>query len=214
MEEREKILSQYKQLLDEGIITPEEYNAKIAPFMHNASNNVGQVYGARETEIPQVLPADDYSSKRAALIGKNTEYYMPVFEKLDQKGGTSWNWCSFFFTYVWFAYRKLYGWAAIAILVPLFAGAVCGLFLDSVTIDQAAVDVFLTLFEFGLNLVFGFVANGIYKKRIDKSIYYMPKDYAAREKYIQSKGGVNQIAAGIMAVIFVGVYILNMYLEG
>ena len=61
----------------------------------------------------------------------NEQYYIDAFEKLDAVGKNTWNWAAFFFGPSWMAYRKMYAYSFIALLLtysfvwtmiaPLFA---------------------------------------------------------------------------------------------
>ncbi|RPI52500.1 MAG: DUF2628 domain-containing protein, partial [Deltaproteobacteria bacterium] len=67
----------------------------------------------------------------ADFIGKNADIYFRKFKKFSinapDRFAISWNWAAFFFTYIWFAYRKMYRWAglifitgtALGIILPL-----------------------------------------------------------------------------------------------
>ena len=48
----------------------------------------------------------------ATFVGpKNAHYYEQVFAKFERGGGSlSWNWPSFFVTWFWLLYRKMYMW--------------------------------------------------------------------------------------------------------
>lgn len=135
----------------------------------------------------------------------NTIYQ--YFEKLDQSGGSSWNWCGFFFAPFWFAYRKVYGWVAIAMIVPLLLGIVVGIFVYSSSADDAIANVIIRVSSLAVNIVFAILANGIYKKRIDKLVNEMPEDPAERTKFIESKGGVSVVATVISIAIYIGLYL-------
>lgn len=204
-------ISKLDKLFDEGVLTQEEYNAKKAQILRQA--NVDSMRESeekiKEINISKDATDDDLRSKRISLIGKNAEHYIPIFEALDKKGGSSWNWCGFFISFVWFAYRKLYGWAAIAFLAPLVGGFVCGLILYSTTLDETIIYSILRVLGFAFNIVFGIVANSAYKKKIDKYAREMPQEDAAKAKFIQSKGGVSVIAAIIMIALYIGEIVLN-----
>ena len=58
-----------------------------------------------------------------------------------------------------------------------------------------------------VNIVFAILANGIYKKRIDKLVNEMPEDPAERTKFIESKGGVSVVATVISIAIYIGLYL-------
>lgn len=221
MDHSEK-LEKLQQLLDGGIITQEEFDAKKEQIMKQTEAATTEAvveevevveFAVADNEASTAAPVlqgtadDDLQSKRAALIGKNAEHYLPIFEKLDQSGGSSWNWCGFFFAPFWFAYRKVYGWVAIAMIVPLLLGIVVGIFVYSSSADDAIANVIIRVSSLAVNIVFAILANGIYKKRIDKLVNEMPEDPAERTKFIESKGGVSVVATVISIAIYIGLYL-------
>lgn len=66
----------------------------------------------------------------AAAVGSKAHYYIPYFQRADERGyaPTSWNWPAFFLGVFWFIYRRQFRWAGIvalaALLVSLLAGQV------------------------------------------------------------------------------------------
>ena len=215
-------ISQLNQLLDEGVLTQEEYDAKKALVL-NQREPIAELVEEKEIPTPlddirsekevvefslQNSPDDELRNKRAPLIGKNAEHYLQIFEMLDQRGGSSWNWCGFFISFIWFAYRKLYGWAAIAYLTPLIGGFACAVFLYSSSLDDTVISVILRILGLIVNIIFARVANGAYKKRIDKLVNEMPENEAAKAGYIKSKGGVSVVAAIIMVALYIGEIVL------
>ena len=215
-------LSKLKQLLDEGVLTQGEYDAKKMLILQQNEPDVKRV-GEKEKSTPlntkggekEVVesalnnpPGDELRNKRASLIGKNVEHYIPIFEKLDQNGGTSWNWCGFFFGPYWFAYRKMYGWVAIALIVPTLVGIAFGIAFILAGADDATVDVAARLLGLVVNIVFALVANSSYKKRIDKLVKAMPEDNDAKAKYIETKGGVSVAAV----IITIAIYVVESYI--
>ena len=152
-------------------------------------------------------------SVKSALIGKKPEHYIPIFERLDKSGDISWNWCGCFFAPFWFAYRKLYVWSAIAIAVPVLFLVICSLVLLSLPMG---FDEFFNSAAKAAGLVyaiiFGLLANKVYKKRIDKLAAEIPPAGEEREQYIKSKGGVSIPALVIVILINMaitaGLYVL------
>ena len=132
---------------------------------------------------------DDIRSLREALVGEKADHYVPIFEDLDKNGGSSWNWCGCLFSPMWFAYRKMYGWAAAAIAIP-FAVSLFLYLAQAFTYSDVGVYL-LGVVRLGLAVLFGILSNKEYKKRIDRLIVEIPTDSIAREKYIKDNGGVN-----------------------
>lgn len=56
---------------------------------------------------------------RDLLVKENLKYYAPQFERYEEGAGSKWNWCAFLFPPCWFAFRKMYKLAGIAIAISL-----------------------------------------------------------------------------------------------
>ncbi|MBO7537555.1 MAG: DUF2628 domain-containing protein, partial [Alphaproteobacteria bacterium] len=48
---------------------------------------------------------------------RNTEYYRQAFERLERENKTTFNFAAAFGSSAWLVFRKMYGWAALFILV-------------------------------------------------------------------------------------------------
>ncbi len=157
-----------------------------------------------ESKSHEQSRADDIKMLRSALVGEKADHYVPIFEDLDRTGGSSWNWCGCLFSPYWFAYRKMYGWAAIAIAVPLVLGFIVGLMLISYSGDTDTIINGASRFiGIACAIFFGVVSNKAYKKRIDKLVDEAPKETDALNKYIKSKGGVS--AGGMILALIIGI---------
>ena len=99
---------------------------------------------------------------RARIIGPRSDFYLRSWGKAGRTGA-SWNWSAFFisvlFPAAWFAYRKVWGWASLAVLLTLglpmleYSGGVS----THLSILVAAV----------FALLIGLYANLIYEKHVD-----------------------------------------------
>ena len=123
-------------------------------------------------------PAADAREVRERLIGTKTEYYLPIFEKMENLNSfTSWNWPAFLVGYNWMLYRKMY---AIGAVVWLF-GVVVGLL---------EVPLLNLLVWLGM----GVVGNYLYMKdinnRTEKALDMQPEE---REVYIQKNSGTSWV---------------------
>ena len=92
-------------------------------------------------------------------------------------------------------------------IVPLLLGIVVGIFVYSSSADDAIANVIIRVSSLAVNIVFAILANGIYKKRIDKLVNEMPEDPAERTKFIESKGGLSVVATVISIAIYIGLYL-------
>jgi hypothetical protein len=62
-------------------------------------------------------------SDLALFVGPNVEKFASVFGSAGGRRRRRWTcWPGFFFPLAWFMYRKMYGWAALACALPIFAG--------------------------------------------------------------------------------------------
>ena len=72
---------------------------------------------------------DSNEALYAAAVGtRNTGYYMSYFRRCAERGYTpmSWNWPVLFLGVFWLAYRRLYVWACIALLITFLIGTIAG----------------------------------------------------------------------------------------
>ena len=53
-----------------------------------------------------------------AAVGRNADYYIRRFEKIDAGRRVGWNWAAFFLSAAWFSYRGLGGYAALNLAAP------------------------------------------------------------------------------------------------
>ncbi len=53
----------------------------------------------------------------ADQVSSSTQHYLAYFDKYKETGKkTSWNWAAFFFTSLWFFYRKMYLYGFLVVL--------------------------------------------------------------------------------------------------
>ncbi len=91
----------------------------VAPQMNTGYTQAGGQYSYGQTQ-----PMDP---EVTTFLGTNQETYLSKFRQLQMTGGKNgWNWCSFLFTGLWFAYRKMYGLAAIWVGVEFIASLLGG----------------------------------------------------------------------------------------
>ncbi len=163
-----------------------------------------------EREVPE--PEAPEADPRVALIGKKPEHYIPIFDSMEKRGGSGWNWCGFFVAPMWFAYRKMYGWSAIAIIVPLVSAFVVGIIAASLSASDMAMNILSRVLSLLFAIIFGSLANSSYKSRIDKLVSELPEEEQARERFIKRKGGVSVLAVFLVLIIYLAFHgiILSM----
>ena len=138
---------------------------------------------------------------RALLLESKADHYLPIFDRMNEKSHASWNWCAFFFGPMWFAYRKLYGWAAIVFFSQIILGVIFGL------MSSAESEIAFRLVLLIIAGIFAQRADYELKRRIDRLILEMPSDESARRIYIQKKGGTSAggLIIALAAVILIRV---------
>ena len=150
---------------------------------------------------------DDYNgitpSEMMDFIGdKNTEYYMEKWSRADENPKfISWNWPSFFFGFIWAAYRKMYGIAGILFGIGLVKNLI---FQD--LLDTPGLSLLISLI---IMVVVGLLGNQLYIqhciKKINKikiSIPGLSADDISRR--LRANGGINWIPV----IVIIGLYVV------
>ena len=126
----------------------------------------------------------------ALFVGDNQTYYLQKWRvSFDPGRNSGWNWVAFFFTPIWFAYRKMYGYATLVFLLQnvmgFFTGGIIGLICA---------------------ILGGYWGNALYYKHAEKAIS-LAKMTAPNEElrrmHIQQAGGTSM--AGMILTIVIGV---------
>ena len=130
---------------------------------------------------------------------KNTAYYMDKWNRYkDNEKFTSWNWPAFFFTLVWFLYRKMYVYAAI-----LFGfNFICSAVFSALDLEGLA-----NLINLGVMVASALLANQLYIKNNIKKINQLKKSIPnissdTLERTLQSNGGITWVPVIIVSVLY------------
>lgn len=128
------------------------------------------------------------------FIKTKQDYYMKKFSKMENSNNSiSWNWCSFIFGAAWFAYRKMYGFAAAYCIISYLTAAIPGIGL---------------YINFLLWILSGILGNYFYKQHTEKHLQAATNlsDYE-KSNYIHKKGGTSIGAVfALYAIIFVTIF--------
>jgi len=150
------------------------------------------------------------SNADKVFVGKNyEEYYRSKFERFDNTGSKkSWNWVSFFFTWPWLLYRKMWLHFFLYILaLPIAMGVIGGVFMMALGSVGAVLYYVLAL---GVSfVVIPMLANWLYYSHARKKIAAI--DAAGlqgtdRVAELGRKGGTSMIAlmiVGLFMFVFV-----------
>jgi type IV pilus assembly protein PilA len=152
---------------------------------------------------------------RAAVGDSKAGYYLPLFQRFDQPGGSrvSWNWPALFVTFLWMIYRRMYGPALVYFfgyplaLLPLMTlvGALLGW-----SIARSLYWVCVIGVQFAVAPMF---ANFLYhwhvRKRIDQLAATSPSHEALVQRLIGQSGSNTPV---IVAVVCLGGFVMLGFL--
>ncbi|MDL2254104.1 DUF2628 domain-containing protein [Ruminococcaceae bacterium OttesenSCG-928-I18] len=195
------------------------------PFMMGVPPTFEQASGYGGTELKgefDGIPKQDW----AAFIGPSVPVYFARMEQQDRRGGKiSFTFSAFFFGTFYFAYRKMWGWAAIAFAtyllfsapsilwvlmdagIPVFAGFT----LDSLATASAVANYL----SFARNLLFGVFALYLYRRHAAKQIRSLQQNTPPPGAYqlaLQQKGGVSILGIFLVIAVFFAVsFLLYLY---
>jgi hypothetical protein len=138
-------------------------------------------------------PTNRSEDDLALFIGKNSDAYLAKFRNFTDNGedsfGVTWHWPAFFVPVFWMLYRKLYGWAVLALFLGL---------LPYIGIIS--------------HVVFGMTANYLYfqsaKKKLG-ALKALPASETQRAADLARTGGVNN-AAVVIAVLLISIAVTGI----
>jgi Tfp pilus assembly major pilin PilA len=146
-------------------------------------------------------PLDYYE---AAVGYRNTEYYVSRFKRFDEQGvKASWNWPSFFVSFYWLLYRKMWGWAALYFVLPLILIFV---FVLLSGVWEYALLLYYPTYIAAIFVLFPMYANAIYYKHSKGKISKAQASSDNKEKQLRrvaAEGGTG--GAVIIVVLILGI---------
>lgn len=132
---------------------------------------------------------------------KKSEYYLEKWDKYQFNGHfASWNWGTFFFSWAWFAYRKMYEWAILFYLLPIMLS----LLFTILPLKTALIVVGISIFMSYIIMIL--FANQIYMRHVEKrisSVKYTMQNFDDDEiaETLTKKGGVSLIAIIVFSIL-------------
>lgn len=145
-----------------------------------------------KSESPEKI-GQNYESTFRAYIGKNSDYYIEQFKRIESGEKVNFNWVGFFIGGAWLLYRKMYSYFFLLMLVPVY-------------------NIILIT-----NLIFK--TNKIYYKALCKKIEndkLTGKDITNQENEIEiakKHGGTNLVGVIIFLVLLIGSAIFSLMLS-
>lgn len=144
-----------------------------------------------------------------AFIQNRAYYYIGRWHKLGrpltaEPSGT-FNWAAFFLTYVWMAYRKMYGNAIAVIGVD---------FLLTRLVEACGMPSTASLgVSMGLCVVIGTYGSALYKRHVLRRLSEIPPNLPdhLRRQAIKCEGGTSWIAACAFVALSIGWVFLTLH---
>jgi len=148
------------------------------------------------------VSADEYY--KAALGVKNVEYYLKYFSRFDAQGvSATWNWPSFFVTFYWLLYRKMWLLALGFFLLPIPLTFIEILLMP---VSEAAANTITFAYLAGIFIAVPMYANAFYYRHVNAKIAKVKKqtnDEATRLRMLADDGGTSGIILFIILAFVV-----------
>lgn len=152
------------------------------------------------TSETSVTSGDDLM---AAYVGpKNAHYYEQVFAKFESGGGSlSWNWPSFFVTWFWMLYRKMYMWWLLYWFgLPILMVLVTGVIAAVVSPEMGAA------FYYAGYILVAFIllpmyANKLYYNHVKGKVAKMAATTLSEEQQAQELARTGGTSGAVMVVV-------------
>lgn len=159
------------------------------------------------------------------FVGPNTMYYLPLFKRMKDFGAKfSFNISCLFFPSLYFANRKMWGWAIIVTIVSLILGIPTALlyfaesdgipetlllFIQQHSVFLEKADAVTSTLDFFLNILLCFIGNRLYYKYVMRSVKKIKSrnDGFTKQKIAQL-GGVKPVNMIIITFIKLGIAFL------
>lgn len=145
-----------------------------------------------------------------AVIGpKNQGYYLDRFSRFDRDGkaGASWNWPSFFVTFYWLAYRKMWLNALLYFIFPYFYFVLLGIVAGVTHASGLLIFMGYALYFAAIFILMPMYANALYYKYCKNKIPTVnasPHDTQRKLGELSGKGGTSNVA---FIIIFVFIFV-------
>jgi type IV pilus assembly protein PilA len=149
---------------------------------------------------------------RAAVGESKAEYYVPLFYRFDQPGGSraSWNWPSFFITFLWLLYRRMYGLAFGYLILWPFALIILLLVLELLLGQLAGALLYFLIAIVGQFIVAPMFANAVYHWHIKKRIETLSNHAPSHAALLQRVIGAGSTASVPVIIAVVGIFGISM----
>lgn len=177
---------------------------------HLQPDKIGRAIAAQSDPAQASEAPIDYSAK--AFIGPNATYYDDRWRWMHWSDHwRSWNWAAAASFGIWFAYRRMYRYAA---LVVLWLGLLAALAVSGTPLHELAIAHLVVAVGLGL---YGNTLYHLHFLRVARNVARRHPDHAGRVAALNEAGGVDRRAALVMVgtiVVVVAAVIWGLMLSG
>ena len=183
--------------------------------------------------------ADDIKvGEMAKYVGKNTGYFLTVFDRIKKFGRSKFNFCALIFSGIYLIYRKMYLPGIIFSLI-LIATNVLATYITLTPEYSAAYEYFrnysyssdggfelyskagillipslLTWIRYGVMIFCGLLANRLYHKHSVKKIKKIKEQNKEKiDEKLTAKGGVNLALALSFGIAMIAIALIGQYIQ-
>jgi Protein of unknown function (DUF2628) len=188
----------------------------------NEAEIVSNLETIEETTVEEAFLHEEKRQKHKEMlffIDQNPLYYERKWgKKEDPSKGVSWNFAAFFLNTFWFAYRKMYGWMFISLILSvLLELALYG--LATVTRLSWEIELGISIVAYiGMGALFGLYGNTLYYRHVQKKMKQIEQSplltVDMKPFMLKRTGGVNKWAVGgLVFVLFSFLFVIGAYVE-
>lgn len=150
---------------------------------------------------------DNKPTIRETLVGKNYEYYKPIFEKFDQDGRQKvWDWKIFIFAPLWYIYRRMPFKGVLLIGIQIVIATICASLKSPIWLGVYLAS-YLMYVRVGFYGIFDFYMN---TKKLEKDYESIGKD-KMKEKFLKDKSGPEPFITGCWVIGSAIIYIVAIF---
>jgi type IV pilus assembly protein PilA len=170
----------------------------------------GPAAAAPATGAPGLTPEQQTLNDYSVAVAKNTDYFLPKFERFDSGGSrVGWNWPAFFITGPYFLYRKMWLPGFLYIFYPWILMIPLGIVVALIPTSAAVIVGIGFLLYFASWILLPMYANSLYWSKIRGLIDDLPRSVASqpdkRERRLERNGGTS-IVVPLIVFLFGGVF--------
>ena len=150
------------------------------------------------------------------FTGDKAGYYLEKWQKYPETSlFAGWNGVAFFLTYYWAVFRKMYAISICAVLYTGILGFITGFGIGIGALSLSPIR-FVPILLLGIapNFFFGFLGNGLYRRKAIKAVSQTTSmDEDEKKVYLNKTGNVSNKGVLILLSVIVATNLLSYYIS-